>query len=168
MLDQRARGMNGLIPRFLGLAAGDRSGVRPVLRGRFAHPVAALEMAILFAAAWLSLGQPRLFMILFAIVAVSVAAEVALIRAGHPVATDTRFRLWLAAYPIGFAILGAAGWSQATGDYHGEVVALVALVAAGYTWGLSRPCGSPSSGRLSPRSRSSSGSHRSAWSRGRP
>jgi EAL domain-containing protein (putative c-di-GMP-specific phosphodiesterase class I) len=132
MLDQHALGIGGLIPKLLGLAAGDRSGVRPLLRDRFAHPVAALEMALLLAAAWLSLGQPRLFMILFGIVAISVAAEVALIRAGHPVATDTRFRLWLCAYPLAFAILGAAGWSQATGEYHGEVVALVVLIAAGY------------------------------------
>ena len=132
MLETRAIGISELITRLAGLAATDRSGVRSLLRGRFAHPVAAIEMTILLIGAGLSLGQPRLFLVLFAVVGLSVAVEHTLVRLGHPVANDTRFRVWLAAYPVAFAILGAAGWSPTTGEYHGEVVALVALVAAGF------------------------------------
>jgi EAL domain-containing protein (putative c-di-GMP-specific phosphodiesterase class I) len=132
-------GTQSAIPRFASLTVQDRSGIRRLLRGRLGQPLGIIEIAILLVAATLSLGQPRLFLLLGALVAASVVADILLVRLGRPVPTDVRTRLWLAAYPLAFVILGYAGWSPATGDYHGEVIALMVIVVAAYVGMVESP-----------------------------
>jgi EAL domain-containing protein (putative c-di-GMP-specific phosphodiesterase class I) len=122
-----------------GLTVQDRSGVRRLLRGRLAQPLGFIEIAILLVAAWLSLGDPRLFLALGILVAITVGVDLVLTRMGRPVATDVRTRVWLAAYPFAFVVLGVAGYSSVTGDYHGEVIALMVIVAAAFVGMVESP-----------------------------
>lgn len=112
-------------------AWSDPAGVRQVLRHHLARGTAALSFAILLAATLLGLGNPVLFAVLCFLIAAQVAVDLVFTRLRHPIPRDQGFRLILITWPFGLALLGAAGWSVQAGDYHGEVVTLVALIVAG-------------------------------------
>jgi len=87
-----------------------------------------IALAMIAAAAFLRLGNPVLFDLVAMVLAVELACGLVLARLGHPIAPSVAFRVVLATWPVGFVVLGAAGWAAT--DYHGEVVAVTAFLLA--------------------------------------
>jgi len=121
-------------PRFLAgpmddEAVSDTASVRGLLRHHLANVTAAIVISTLVGAALFGLGNPLGFLVLAAFPAVAVLVDMIGARAYNRVPPELGFGLVLAGWPAAFVLLGAAGWA---GDrYHGEVVALVALLVSG-------------------------------------
>ncbi|HTS14314.1 MAG TPA: hypothetical protein VMH24_01505, partial [Candidatus Sulfotelmatobacter sp.] len=109
----------------------DPTGIRRLLRFRLAQPAALIVAAALLGAAILDMGDPRLYLALAILVAGQVAVAWLLAGLGYPIPPERRYQLILVAWPVGFLVLGLAGWSPTQGVYYGDAVARVALVAAG-------------------------------------
>jgi EAL domain-containing protein (putative c-di-GMP-specific phosphodiesterase class I) len=116
----------------------DSSGVRGLLRHRFARPTGVLVVLILVVAAFLRLGSPLIFFLLALVIVAQVVAEGFLSCAGRPISPSVAFRVLEATWPVGLGVLSAAAWNL--GDYHGEVVVVVCLLAAGLV-ALAEPMG---------------------------
>jgi EAL domain-containing protein (putative c-di-GMP-specific phosphodiesterase class I) len=107
----------------------DTTSVRGLLRHHLAHVTAAIVICTLLGAALLGLGNPMGFLILAAFPAAAVLLDVLIARSGNRLPPELGFGVVLAGWPLAFVLLGAAGWA---GDrYHGEVVALIALLVSG-------------------------------------
>jgi EAL domain-containing protein (putative c-di-GMP-specific phosphodiesterase class I) len=87
-----------------------------------------IAMVIIGFAAFLQLGNPALFGLVALVIAAELGIVLVLARLGHPIAPAVEFRVVLATWPVGFVVLGMAGW--AANDYHGEVVALIGFLLA--------------------------------------
>lgn len=130
VFDRSMAGIRTLAASWLtGTAWTDPTGLRRVLRHHLAHTTSAVIAVILAMAALFGLGEARGYWVLcFALI-----AEIGLVMAarwmGEEVDPARRFRVILVTWPIGFAVLGAVA-TDLGGEYHGEVVALIALMAA--------------------------------------
>lgn len=113
-------------------ATEDPTGIRRLLRNRLAHPAAGIVAAAMLGAAALRMGDPPLYLALAALAVGQLAVDRLLGGLGHPIAPDRRYEIVLVAWPLGFLVLGLAGWSADGSTYYGDAVARVALVAAGF------------------------------------
>jgi EAL domain-containing protein (putative c-di-GMP-specific phosphodiesterase class I) len=112
-----------------GGATADTTGVRGLLRHHLAHATSAIVCGTLIGAAVLGLGNASWLLLLAAFAAGGVVLDLLFARTDNRLSPELGFRLVLASWPLAFVVLGAAGWA---GDqYHGEVVALVALLVSG-------------------------------------
>jgi len=112
-----------------GASNPDTAGVRGLLRHHLTHATAAIVFCTLVGAAALGLGNSTWFLILAAFTAAGVAVDLFFARTDNSMPPELGFQLVLISWPAAFVLLGAAGW--AGNNYHGEVVALVALVVSG-------------------------------------
>jgi EAL domain-containing protein (putative c-di-GMP-specific phosphodiesterase class I) len=126
-----------------GLAIGetlaDPTGIRRLLRHYLARPVTAVFVAVPLVSALLDLGTPSLLLTLSGLAAIHLATDVLLERIGHPISPDRLLQLSLITWPAGFAVLGAAGWTASTGEFHGELIVLVGVVVAGFVGIVTQP-----------------------------
>jgi len=110
-------------------AAPDRQNVRGLLRHHVTEATKGIVVAALVAAALLGLGDTLLFLIVAGYVGALIVLDRLSARPTNRVSPQLGFRVATPAWPVVFVLLGAAGWSGAT--YHGEVVALIAMLVAG-------------------------------------
>jgi EAL domain-containing protein (putative c-di-GMP-specific phosphodiesterase class I) len=104
-------------------------GVRGLLRHHLTHVTAAIVFSTLLGAALVGLGNSTGFLLLAAFTASGVAVDLLFASTDNAMPPELGSQLVLVTWPAAFVLLGAAGWA---GDhYHGEVVALVALVVSG-------------------------------------
>jgi EAL domain-containing protein (putative c-di-GMP-specific phosphodiesterase class I) len=126
-----------------GLAIGetldDPTGIRRLLRHHLARPVTAVFVAVPLVSALMHLGTPSLLLTLSGLAALHLAADLLLERIGHPISPDRLLQLSLITWPAGFAVLGAAGWTASTGEFHGELIVLVGVVVAGFVGIVTQP-----------------------------
>jgi EAL domain-containing protein (putative c-di-GMP-specific phosphodiesterase class I) len=126
-----------------GLAMGemlaDPTGIRRLLRHYLARPVMAVFVAVPLVSAVMGLGTPSLLLTLSGLAALLLAADLLLERAGHPISPDRLLQLSLITWPAGFAVLGAAGWTASTGEFHGELIGLLGVVVAGFVGIVTQP-----------------------------
>lgn len=126
-----------------GLAFGetlaDPTGIRRLLRHYLARPVTAMFVAAPLVSAVLGLGNSPLLLTLSGLAALHLATDLLLERAGHPVSPDRLLQLSLITWPAGFAVMGAAGWTPLTGEFHGELIVLVGVVVAGFVGIVTQP-----------------------------
>lgn len=116
--------------RFLSDEASlDTQSVRGLLRHHLTEAIKGIVVVALLAAAVLRVGNPQLFLILAAYVAALILLDRYLARPESRFPPLLAFRLATVTWPLVFVMLGAAGWSNDA--YHGDAVALVALLLAG-------------------------------------
>jgi EAL domain-containing protein (putative c-di-GMP-specific phosphodiesterase class I) len=123
----------------IGNALADPTGIRRLLRHHLARPVTAVFVAVPLVSALMHLGRPSLLLTLSGLAALHLAADLLLERIGHPISPDRLLQLSLITWPAGFAVLGAAGWTASTGDFHGELIGLVGVVVAGFVGIVTQP-----------------------------
>jgi len=123
----------------IGEMLADPTGIRRLLRHYLARPVTAVFVAVPLLSAVMGLGRPSLLLTLSGLAALHFAADLLLERAGHPISPDRLLQLSLITWPVGFAVLGAAGWTPSTGEFHGELIGLVGVVVAGFVGIVTQP-----------------------------
>jgi EAL domain-containing protein (putative c-di-GMP-specific phosphodiesterase class I) len=123
----------------IGDTPADPTGIRRLMRHHLARPVTAVFVAVPLVSALLDLGRPSLLLTLSGLAALHLAADLFLERIGHPISPDRLLQLSLITWPAGFAVLGAAGWTASTGEFHGELIGLVGVVVAGFVGIVTQP-----------------------------
>ena len=123
----------------IGNTLADPTGIRRLLRHYLARPVTAVFVAVPLVSAFMGLGRPSLLLTLSGLAALHLAVDLLLERIGHPISPDRLLQLSLIAGPAGFAVLGAAGWTASTGEFHGELIGLVGVVVAGFVGIVTQP-----------------------------
>jgi len=107
----------------------ETQSVRGLLRHHLTEAIKGIVVVALVAAAILGLGNPPLFLILAAYVVALILLDRYLALPESRLPPLLGFRLATVSWPLAFVVLGLAGW--ANGSYHGDAVALVALLLAG-------------------------------------
>jgi EAL domain-containing protein (putative c-di-GMP-specific phosphodiesterase class I) len=123
----------------IGTTLADPTGIRRLLRHHLARPVTAVFVAVPLVSALMHLGTPSLLLTLSGLAALQLAADLLLERIGHPISPDRLLQLSLITWPAGFAVLGVAGWTASTGEFHGELIGLVGVVVAGFVGIVAQP-----------------------------
>ena len=129
MSTEPGRGWSSVARLVTGAPVADSSGVRGLLRHHLALATAAIVACTLLGAALLGLGNPTWFAVLSLVAAGGIALDLLFTRPASRLPQELGFQLVLASWPVAFILLGAAGWRG--GEYHGEAVALVALLVSG-------------------------------------
>lgn len=130
---------NALLTRLTVAESPDPTGIRRLLRRHLARPVTTVFVAVPLAAGLLGLGTTTLLFTLSGLAALHLAADVLLERIGRPIPPDRLLQVGLVTWPAGLAILGAASWVQPFGEFHGELIGLVGVVAAGFVGIVTQP-----------------------------
>jgi EAL domain-containing protein (putative c-di-GMP-specific phosphodiesterase class I) len=115
----------------------ETQSVRGLLRHHLTEAIKAIVIVALVAAALLELGNPLLLLILAGYITALILLDRYLGRADNRLPPLLGFRLATVAWPLAFIVLGAAGW--ANGSYHGDAVALVALLLAAMVALVNKP-----------------------------
>ena len=123
----------------VGEAQTHPTSIRRPLRQNVVRPVTAAFVAVPLVAAVMGLGNPSLLLTLSGLAALYLAADLLMERMGHPISPDRLLRVNLVTWIAGFAILGAAGWTPSSGEFHGELIVLVAAMVAGFVGIVTQP-----------------------------
>jgi EAL domain-containing protein (putative c-di-GMP-specific phosphodiesterase class I) len=123
-------GFNAYVRRLIGdEEKPEVQSVRGLLRHHLTEAIKGIVVVALIAAALLGLGNPLLLLSLAGYVTALILLDRYVARPDNRLPPLLAFRLATLSWPVVFVVLGAAGWSD--GSYHGDAVALVALLLAG-------------------------------------
>ena len=112
------------------MAWNEPGAAQRVIGRSLARPVTGVFIVVPLLGAILGMGNPPWLLTISGAAALYLAGDLALSRMGHPVSFALGAHVNLVAWTAGIGAISAAAWTAGGFEYHGELVALVGMVAA--------------------------------------